>query len=271
MTYFHELWYKQTIEDISLTIGVQDLNTDFISSENAGLFTNGTFGTHSTISDNVPAPVFPLTAFGANFQYKISDNITGKVIAYDGFPDDFENNPNNLKWKFSRKDGVLTISEFTYSDTFNNNLSGTYKIGGYSHNHFSKEQDSLEISNNYGFYFVADQTIYKNSTGRQLSLFAQASISPKQINENCHYLGFGFNYYGLFAKRTADIFGIAVAYAGFAQKNPNNETILELTYKLQIDENIFVQPDFQYVINPSGTTEKLNNAFIAKLRFGLNF
>lgn len=80
LTYLHELWYKQTIGKFIFTLGLQDLNAEFMTSEYAGHFINSSFGVHSTIADNVPTPIFPLTAFGLQFQYQISDKITAKMI-----------------------------------------------------------------------------------------------------------------------------------------------------------------------------------------------
>lgn len=50
-----------------------------------------------------------------------------------------------------------------------------------------------------------------------------------------------------------------------------HETTIEAYYKAQITENIFLQPDIQYVINPSGSDIKLENSFVGILRLGLNF
>ncbi|HBY19874.1 MAG TPA: hypothetical protein DEG71_02520 [Clostridiales bacterium] len=273
LTYFHELWFKQNIRNLIFTIGLQDLNAEFISSEYTSLFLNGSFGTHSTIADNVPSPVFPLTALGAQMQYNLSDKFSAKVSVFDGFPDDFEDNPYNINWSLKKDDGLLTFGELTISDIFSK-FSGDYKLGGYYHNHIpsiSNELNSMEITYNYGIYFIVDQEIYKNNKGKHLSTFIQASISPNQKNENWYYIGAGINYQGLFPKRLDDIFGIAIAYAGFENKYYKSETSIEMTYKAKISDNVFIQPDLQYVINPSGTDKKIDNAFVGLLRFGLNF
>lgn len=97
ITYLHELWYSQSFSNISITVGVQDLNAEFVASEYAGLFLNSSFGVHSTVATNIPAPIFPLTTpLGGMVKYGISENIIGKVAVFDGFPDDFDHNPHNL-------------------------------------------------------------------------------------------------------------------------------------------------------------------------------
>ena len=50
-----------------------------------------------------------------------------------------------------------------------------------------------------------------------------------------------------------------------------DETILEICYKAQLTKNMYIQPDFQYVINPEGTGLNLENAIVGFVRVGLNF
>lgn len=180
-------------------------------------------------------------------------------------------NPYNLRWRFEQKDGILAIPEVTFYYSLIKNLAGVYKIGGYSHKHYvsDKMKDSTILKDNFGFYFVGDQTIYKKANGQKMSVFTQASISPQQLNENWYYLGMGIHFHGILQRRIKDVLGFAVAHAGM--KNNLSETIFELTYKLELNENIFIQPDFQYVVNPMGYRTSLDNAFIGNLRFGVNF
>ena len=66
LTFMYELWFKQRFGNFEIGLGLQDLNVDFASSENGALFTNSSFGIHSSIADNVTSPIFPLTALGLN-------------------------------------------------------------------------------------------------------------------------------------------------------------------------------------------------------------
>lgn len=275
ITYLHELWYSHSFSNISITVGVQDLNAEFVASEYAGLFLNSSFGVHSTVATNIPAPIFPLTALGGMVKYGISESIIGKIAVFDGFPDDFDHNPHNLSWKIKAEDGLLFISEHEFANVFSNKLPGAYKIGAYYHNHGIIDATNESISptkhSNYGFYFIADQTIMKRSETEVLSLFTQASISPESKNLNWYYLGCGLNYSGMFKGRANDVLGLAVAHAGIKNSPIGDETTIELSYRAQLTENIFIQPDFQYVINPAGTDKKLDNAAVGILRFGLSF
>lgn len=270
--FMQELWFRQEFERVALTGGLQDLNVEFANTENGSLFLNSSFGILPTISCNLPAPIFPLTALGLSIKWQVSDKTSWLAAIYDGSPTDFENNPYNVRWELNSEGGALAISEMHYSLNLINK-PGTYKFGVYTHHHSStfpeESGNGTSYKTNYGFYAIADQTIWKASKeNRSLGMFIQFGITPKRYNYNYYYAGIGFNYAGLVNRKGGDVIGIALAHAGL-KGNAGNETTLELSYRLLLTEDIFIQPDFQYISNPAGTAEKINNSFVAVLRFGI--
>lgn len=276
ITYIHELWYKQTINQFEIIAGLQDLNTEFVSSEYGSMFINSTFGTPSTIADNVPSPIFPFTTMGISLKWDISENNTWKIALFDGLPTELERNPYNLKWNFYKDEGVFAVTEYQYKSLFQNKLSGSYRVGVYYHSQLIEtDPENIKIKlfdSNYGIYLIADQMIYQKpgATGG-LGIFAQVAISPKAINTHYRYLGLGLSYQGLISKREEDKLGVAVTNAGFYDDSKKDETIIEISYKAQLTDNFYIQPDFQYVINPEGTEQNLENAMVGFIRFGFNF
>jgi porin len=274
ITYIHELWYKQKINQFEIVAGLQDLNTDFVSSEYGSLFINSTFGTPSTISDNVPSPIFPLTTIGISLRWNASENSNWKIAVFDGLPTEYSRNTYNLNWGVSKKDGVFAVTEYQFLPLARNGLNGSYRAGVYYHSQLSKQdENNIEtklFNNNSGIYLIADQMIYKKSgSSGGLGIFAQLAISPRVINAHNRYFGLGMNYKGLI--REEDELGIAFTYAGFHGSSKRDETVVELCYKARITENIYIQPDLQYVIHPEGTDAALKNAMVGFIRFGLEF
>ncbi|ADQ79612.1 Carbohydrate-selective porin OprB [Paludibacter propionicigenes WB4] len=261
LTFLYELWYKQCFGTACVTLGLQDLNAKFAVNDNGCLFTNSSFGIHSSIADNISSPIFPLTALGVNVQWDISNSFSCEAAIFDGTPDDFENNPYNVGWKLSKNQGFLAVTEFQLKKSLLRGMSGCYKFGAYYHQH----NDTIEaIQKNGGFYFVVDQQITD-----KLFVFSQLGLSPEKINRNNYYVSLGFNCRGLMAKRPDDQFGIAVACAGFHNALVKHETVLELAYQFKVNKNIFIKPDIQYIINPAGTDVKLANALVGFIRFGV--
>ncbi len=267
LTFLYELWYKQTIDNLSLTVGLQDLNTNFAKSQNGSIFTNSSFGIHSSIADNIPSPIYPLTALGATLQWNVPGRFNLQAAIFDGTPDDFENNPYNTDWKLSKNDGFLTIMEIQFPKSLITGLEGIYKIGGYYHQH----NDTIDLEQqNFGFYFDGDQEIYKTRQGN-LSVFSQVGLSPKKENTNNFYYSLGIHLNGISRKRPMDEAGIAIGLAGFGRTPSRNETAIELTYRIHANETISIKPDLQYIINPSGSDAKLKNALTGLLRVELSF
>ncbi|MBN1462973.1 MAG: carbohydrate porin, partial [Paludibacteraceae bacterium] len=88
-------------------------------------------------------------------------------------------------------------------------------------------------------------------------------------NIHNHFYSLGINYKEFSKKRTDDMLGLAVAYFGSDNASITHETTIELTYKMVLNEHLYIQPDIQYIINPAGTENKLNNALVGIVRFGM--
>jgi porin len=272
-SYLQELWYKQTFKKWEWTVGLQDLNVEFTTSELGGLYLNSSFGILPIISGNVTAPIFPLTSLGLTAKWNISDNATWVAAIYDGCPTGFDDNPHNIKWEFLSGDGVLAVTEFQKHLRINT-LPGTYKLGVFTHNHIIHKTlgsiipDSVDF-NISGFYVNADQILWQKEQ-QNLGLFTQFGFSHSQSITSDFYWGMGVNYTGLFSSDGKDILGLAIAYESLKDSR-KSETALEFTYQYSISSNFYIQPDFQYIINPAGTGQHLPNCFAGILRFGIHF
>jgi porin len=274
--YLHELWYRHSFSRFEITIGLQDVNVEFAGSENGSQFINSSFGIPPIISDNIPAPVFPLTAPGITGKLLLSDAFTFVGAVYDGCPTAFEHNLYNTRWHLNPDDGNLFMTELQWTGNITGNTA-TWKAGYYHHSGLvqtdSETGEKTEVfDQNYGFYFIVDQTVWKANEGnRNIGLFAQVAVSPPKINNHHFYLGGGITLNGISKRQAGDAMGIAFASAGFHLPDQKNETTLEFFYRKQISDNLFVQPDLQYIIHPSGTGDELSNALLGILRFSLTF
>lgn len=272
-TFFEELWVKQSLGQFDLTVGLQDLNVEFAGSEHGALFLNSSFGILPIISGNIAAPVYPITALGATLNWHINETTSWVVALYDGKSTDFAYNPYNISWDFNKGDGNFAISEYQKSLVVNG-LPGLYKIGGYLHDHtfeksFSKDlDDSLDVSV-AAVYMYADQKVWQRGK-RNIGVFAQMGYSPSPSSLCDFYIGLGSCMNGVFSKKNNDILGVSMAYENFNDQM-GSETTFELTYRTSVTNNIFIQPDFQYIVDPSGRLENIDNCAVATIRFGLNF
>ena len=273
-TFLYELWYKQTFGKVETTIGLQDLNAEFAGSDVAGLFINSSFGIHSVISDNIQAPIFPLTTPGLTFCWKTSENTCFKTALYKGCPIDFNANKYNLKWSLNHLQGLLWVTEGQHSWMSGfQEKSNTLKTGVFFHQH-CPESDVINsetgnrLTYDYGFYLVGDHQL-ATCEKHGLSIFYQLGVSPR--NDNFAYMGAGCLYSGLFSEKDNDALGLAIAHGMLTDERGKDETTVELTYKIQLTNQIYIQPNMQYVVHPGGTDMALKNASVGLVRLGLEF
>jgi porin len=268
-TFLYELWLKQTISNVTATIGLQDLNVEFASSEVGSLFLNSSFGVHSVISDNITAPIFPLTSPGITFCWAASERINLKTALYSGSPIGFEANPYNIKWGLKHLNGLLWVNELQYRWAGRQEQNNILKTGVFFHQHSSERnvvnsETGNRLTHDFGFYLIGDHSI-----DPKFSVFYQLGLSPR--NDNYCYLGAGCTYSGLFSKNGNDILGLAVADGMLVKERGRDETTFELTYKVKVSGQIYLQPEMQYVVHPGGTDVQLKNATVGIVRLGLEF
>lgn len=274
-TFLYELWLKQTIGNITATIGLQDLNAEFAGSEVASLFLNSSFGVHSVISDNILAPIFPLTSPGITFCWDVTESTCLKTAVYKGCPIDFEENPYNVKWNVNHLQGLLWVTEGQFSWESHQEKNNVLKTGAFFHRHCPESgvinsETGNELTYDFGFYMVGDHQITRRQdVEKGLNVFYQAGLCPR--NDNFAYLGAGCSYTGLLTKKGTDVLGLAMARGLLTKGKGKDETALELTYKINFTDQIYLQPDFQYIIHPGGTEDQLKNAAVGFLRLGLEF
>lgn len=270
-TFLMELWISQQFGTVELKAGLQDLNSAFAVSESGGLYLNSSFGINPVISGNFPAPIFPLTAPGLTVVWQITGSGSIAAALFDGRPVPFEDNPFNTRWKFDRGDGVLALLEYRQTATIGS-LSGEYRLGIFSHNHiieriFNRDLSDMPCRPTPGGYVIADQQLW--ATGNRATwLFVQAAYTPSADSYIDLSGSLGVNIRGLVRGRNNDIAGLALTSGRFTGST-GAETVIELTYKAHINGNIFLQPDLQYIINPSGTESMTPHCLACFLRLGV--
>ncbi len=266
-----ELSISQRFGPVELKAGLQDLNAVFALSESGGLYLNSSFGINPVISGNIPAPVFPLTSPGLTVIWDVSEAGSIAAALFDGRPLPFEDNPYNTRWKLDRGDGMLAMIEYRHASTAGG-LRGEYRLGFFSHNHiidriFNPDLPAMPGHSTHGGYAIADRQVWV-SGGREAGLFLQAAYTPS-ANSFIDLSGAaGVNIKGLIRGRVDDMAGLAVTSGRFAGEG-GTETAIELTYKAQISDSLFLQPDLQYILNPSGRESMTPHCLACFLRLGV--
>ena len=281
-------WVQKSFAEnrFSLRVGIMAVDKEFFASEGAALFLNGGFGAFPVISQDVVAPVYPVSAPGVRLTWKATKALFFRAAVISGDVGTPTLNQHNTRWNLRARDGLAAFAEATYKvHATGGGLRGTYKLGGF---YDSKSFDDLRGGDkhhgNYGAYAIADQQVWREGAGgdagaQGLGVFGRIAFAPADRNLVAFDTEAGVTYTGLLPGRDGDVLGVGVVFAKVssaardALDEPfptHHETVLEVSYQASINDWLTVQPDFQYVFNP-GAVSGARNAVVAGLRFSLNF
>lgn len=280
----YEAWIQQNFFDdrLSFKFGLYDLNSEFDVKEVAALFFNDMFGTSPDLSQAGlnSVSIFPVTSVGFRTQVVPVENTYFQFAILDGVPGD-PDNPNGTQIIFEKSDGLLGIVEAGFATDPGD--PGNYKkiaIGGWF---FTSEFDDLadvqpsgapvRDGGNSGIYAIVEGRLWSEDDSAQgLSAFFRIGGANSNFNQTRLHVGGGVNYTGLIPGRPEDQTGMAVSvtYNGDDFKRANApvndaQTILEWTHRVQVFPWLAIQPDIQYIINPS-TVVTVDNALEIGLR-----
>lgn len=284
----YEVWLEQRFADgnASLKLGAIDLNSEFDAIDTAGLFFNASHGIGPDFSQsgqNGPS-IFPTTSLAVRLDYS-AEKWAVRFGVFDAVPGD-PDRPRRNVFKFGDDEGALIVGEANYTPTEDLRF-------GVGYWHYTAEFDAIEqldtagqpamLDGNNGLYGFMDYRVFSESgdSDRGLNIFARYGRANDDINQVDSYLGIGGVYTGLLRSRPGDQLGLAVAIASngdpfkriqAAASNPVNDTEInvELTYNMAITPWLTLQPDFQYIVNPS-MDPTVKDAVVFGLRFELSF
>ncbi|MEM1166156.1 MAG: carbohydrate porin [Planctomycetota bacterium] len=305
----YELWYEQTLFDerLRFKVGKVDANSEFNFVDVAGDFANSSAGFSPTIftfpsypdpamSVNVFATVVDTEGFDLTLGYGLYDG----AAAVDGvrtgargpstfFTDDLSDDffhiwQADLAWDALMPEGRLL-------------KDGRVSVGGWYHDGDFERFDGGTEDGAFGFFVTGEIRFFDPDRGRPalggpetaaqaigqaggeaphrgLYLFAQYGWADEDIAEVAHHFAAGVVWRGPSPVRPDDSIGLYVSAVDLSD-NPaagfdDNEVALDTYYRLQLTPAIFVQPELQYIINPSGDPS-VDDALVAGLRVGVAF
>lgn len=274
----YQLWYEQSFKHFSLLAGQIDLNSEFVVTEPADVFTNSSFGTYPSITANISVPIFPLPALGAIGRYT-TQRFTYRLGVFDGNPGNFESNPYGITWSMDGQQGILAIAEADYTLSVSSPEMGRAKFGVYYHSaSFNDVSDStIKHHGNPGVYTSLWKLICKprGEFSEGLTAFLQAGAMPEDRNAVGYYLGLGLRSRGLMPRQYNDVVGFGLAHAqlsrNFSRYNQltRAETVIEMNYRFCLGNHYFIQPILQCIFTPGGNPDA-QNTLVGFIRFSIS-
>jgi porin len=275
-----EAWIQQSFGAHSVLVGLYDLNSEFYANDSAGYLLAPAFGIGSEIAATGPngPSIFPSTALAVRFAFAFPRdyyaqfaalNADAGVIGDDGGIDT------------SFREGALLIGEAGYR--------GARKIAAGAWRYTLRQDDIREVDAlgapqreiAQGVYVLLEQPLSDPDGARALTFFARAGMSDGETTDFKGGWQAGLTMLRVFESRPESVlyFGInqGVVSTGFRRNQfdlgapaTRAEYQLELTYADRIFPHVSVQPDLQYIANPSAD-RSIPDAFVAALRVTLDF
>ena len=299
-TRLFELWLQQELmgENLTLRVGQLSADSEFIISQGASAFLNGSWGWPSILGINLPdgGPAYPLAAPAARLAFNPNDTLGFLIGVFSGDPaNDCEDlpqvcNPNGLDFPFSQP--LLLYEGAIKYNQGDGELAGTLKLGAWRYFGSFLPQSvgnnglpiglvpvpDVRAENVYGFYAILDQMIYRrpgSGDPRGISVFGRYMTAPSEGNMVENYWEAGLTFNGLLDARPHDMLGIGFAYIAVSSQIidynkeqgfpviPSFEGMLEISYTAQLMQGLTLQPDFQYFWNPGGHTGNPDDPTVA--------
>lgn len=253
-------------------VGVIDLNSEFDVQEVGSLFINSSHGIGPDFSQsghNGPS-IFPSTSLGAVFE-QAGDGYELRAGLFDALPGTL-GDPDRFIVRAPVKHGALLVGE----GQLNMSDKARLRIGGW---HYTKGFDRIDTSDprrahSSGAYAMAEGRLAETGD-RSLDAWIRVGSARSSVNPIAFSLGSGF----AFGDDDQKV-GIAVSHARLGREaiaqfrvdgiDPDRaETAFEITYAARLSENLQVQPNLQYVVNPGWDGDR-PDALVVGLRLAFD-
>ena len=268
-----EYWYMHRFfqDRLSIRAGKADSSSTFFHLDSQENFMSSGFTNLNT--PHIPAD--PENAWGIVSALELRHGAVLKLGIHD--EDINANRYDSPKFKHPCY-AVQLEKEYTLFDS----LPGFVFLGGWYDTHeVNRYSTGTERKGNYGFGVGINQMIWRKHSWthddamRGIALFMRFQTSEKDRNELSRSVDCGLTYRGFSDFRPDDVIGIGCATVCFSpgyreqeQLAHSSETALECFYRIQVTEHLMLQPDFQYIVHPSGHHR---NATLLGLVFQVSF
>ncbi len=227
----------QRFGPVDLFFGVRNVNNDYFTSPWNSVFTGSTNGLLPVISHGYPLSDSPLSAMCLHLDWEIIKNLRLKSSLYNGVAGSGWDERFRIR---PERDGVLNISEVSYTSDTEDNYLGNYHFG-VVYGYVPEVAGGRKVSTT-SFWTLIEQPIYRSAASKTLALLVQAGGSPRCVCDA--YLGGGVVWRGLFGAE--NYLGALVNRTWHDQ---GNETALELTYSFT-KSFVTIQPALHQIFSP---------------------
>lgn len=270
----YALWYKQQINDrFWILVGKSDAYDNFTTTTHSYFFLNAAYMQLPSIPF---FPTYPNPAMSVVASLTFMKDASITVGLFDGSSaQNFQTGRAGVFGKFfNRLDAhAFIIAEADFSWEWFPDYKGRLGLGHWKTTASLNKFSGGRKQGTGGSYITFDQVLFAKNHKVVGGFFLYGSGNPT-VNPIPLYLGTGLTFEGFIECRDLDRIGIGMSRVNFSQKEgagftENYEASYELFYQWYLSPFFFIQPDFQYVVNPGG--QGLPNASVFTVRLEMLF
>ena len=287
-----QYWYQQEIigDRLMVKFGKIDANVDFAVPCTGTNFVNSAAYFPGALVVNMPT--YPLQAGGVEILTKPFENFDARFGFFDGSnnyinprtgaPGTNTGNSGLGSFLWDNPGSYFLIAE-AGPDWIINGHKGQFRAGWFEQlgdTNLSGVNGNSVGNGPTGTYAYANQQLF--NTGPEefqgLEVFGQLSGSDPNQNSTQWSMMLGSQWEGLIDVRPNDTVGLLWAYNKFTSNDTlttapgSSETILETFYNVQVTPWFLIQPDIQYISQPSpDSTQSIPGAFVFTMRLTFVF
>jgi len=258
-------------EGLTVTGGWLQPQKEFVTQPLARLFANNAMGSAEGLGGNIPFGS-SFSTWGGVLEVRTAEAVYVKGGLYMSYFNPTDPANRGLRFHGSRGEGngLFFMGETGVNPQFGPaRLPGHYAFGSYIYGENNEEFGGSK----YGFYWQADQMLWREEGEQGLRAFSLFYFAPSYNNDFSFYTQAGLVYRGLLPRRDRDelMAGAAVGqYGAAAAPSAGQSVVVEAGYRVRLNDWAYVQPFAQYIARPDGTSE-VADAAILGLFLGVDF
>lgn len=268
-----EAWVQQTWFDgaLRVKVGRIEQNVEFASVEQESvplrvrsrrLFLNSSMGFSPTIAR---FGSYPYQSLGALIEGQPHDVLSLSAGAFDGALQPSVLSTLERPVSAPAFTSVFVIAEVSAGWTPASFERGRITAGGWGL--LGREVPGPGTG---GPYLIVAQTLWSESGAQEqgVGMFGQYGYSSPHASEIVHHAGGGVSWTGALPTRDDDAITLGATWVGLRRQGGwANETAVETSYRIALDEFLWLQPDLQYIVDPGGSEP---DSLIATIRVAVD-
>jgi len=276
--YLEQVWIA---DNLWSRLGQLAVDDDFATTETGALFLNANFGALPLISANVAAPIFALAAPGVVGRLRVSERFHVLLGVYTGDAGIAGASNHGFDWRLG---GTVGYAVFLEGQVDYNafDLPGILKVGGYhATGLFDDFADGGTKRGNEAYYIAVEQSLLGNHWDEpKIQVFTRLGISGRKERNVVHaYAECGMQFKWPFLQSKEGAMGVACSFTEFGDsyveaenlagnRVTGQEAVLEFTYRLELANEWYLQPDIQYIFDAH---QARKDAWVVGLRTEMSF